>query len=78
MDFLSVLKNKPVIAAFRDLSSLRLHALDHIGIFFILGGSIFDLPKIVETARSCQKTVFVDIDLLKAGIGFGFRPRLYV
>lgn len=68
MDFLSVLKEKPVIAAFRDLSALHLQSLDSIGILFILGGSIFDLPGIVEAARQYQKTVFVDIDLLK-GIG---------
>ncbi len=68
MDFLNVLKEKPVIAAFRDLSSLRMQNLDRIGILLILGGSLFDLPSIVETARRHDKLVFADIDLLK-GIG---------
>ncbi len=68
MDFLNVLKEKPVIAAFRDLSALRMQNLDRIGILLILGGSLFDLPSIVEAARRHAKLVFADIDLLK-GIG---------
>jgi glycerol uptake operon antiterminator len=68
LDFLSALKKNPVIAAFRDIESIWGQDLCHINIFFILGGSIFDLPHVVEQARKNEKLVFVDIDLLK-GIG---------
>lgn len=68
MDFLTVLRNKPVIAAFRDIESLRMQCLNHSDVLFILGGTIFDLPHIVEQAKRFQKLVFVDIDLIK-GIG---------
>lgn len=68
MDFLKILRDRPVIAAFRDLSSLRFDSLDRIGIILLLGGSIFDLPPILATAKKHKKMVFVDIDLLK-GIG---------
>jgi len=68
LDFLNILQDRPVIAAFRDLKSLCMENLQRIGILLILGGSIFDLPSIVETARKHLKMVFVDIDLLK-GIG---------
>jgi len=68
LDFLTILKERPVIAAFRDLTGLKLETLDSIGIILILGGNIFDLPPIVQAARKYGKMIFVDIDLLK-GIG---------
>lgn len=68
MDFLTILRKRPVIAAFRELAGLHVQNLDNIGIILILGGSIFDLPQIVEMAKKNKKMVFVDIDLLK-GIG---------
>ncbi len=68
MDFLSALKSRPVIAAFRDIDSLRIESLNHIAVLFILGGTIFDLPHVVQQAKRYQKLVFVDIDLIK-GIG---------
>jgi len=68
LDFRAVLRNSPVIAAFRDIKSLRIQDLSHTNVLFILGGTIFDLPDIVEQARRYQKLVFVDIDLIK-GIG---------
>ncbi len=68
MDFLSSLKSRPIIAAIRDIENIRIQNLKHISVLFILGGTIFDLPKIVQQARSSQKLVFVDIDLVK-GIG---------
>lgn len=63
-----MLRNSPVIAAFRDIKSLSIQGLSHTKILFILGGTIFDLPDIVEQARRYEKLVFVDIDLIK-GIG---------
>ena len=68
MDFLTVLRERPVIAAFREPEKLCIQTLENVGILLILGGSIFDLPRVVETARKHGKLVFVDIDLLK-GIG---------
>jgi glycerol uptake operon antiterminator len=68
MDFLDVLRTRPIIAAFRDVRSLKVDELDRIGVLFILGGTIFDLPGIVEQADTSGKLVFVDIDLIK-GVG---------
>lgn len=68
MDFLAVLRKRPIIAAFRNIENMRIQELDHIDVILILGGSIFDLPQIVKLARTYKKIVFVDIDLLK-GIG---------
>jgi glycerol uptake operon antiterminator len=68
MDFLDVLKKRPIIAAFRDVKSLHVEELDSVGVLFILGGTIFDLPDIIDKAVSSGKLVFVDIDLIK-GVG---------
>lgn len=68
MDFFTILQKKPVIAAFRSIENLRISDLVHVGVLFILEGSIFDIPGIVEQARRFGKLVFIDIDLIK-GIG---------
>jgi glycerol uptake operon antiterminator len=68
LDFLTVLRKRPVIAAFRDIESLRIQDLNHTDVLYILGGTIFDLPHIVEQARRYRKLVLVDIDLIK-GVG---------
>jgi glycerol uptake operon antiterminator len=68
LDFLTILRKRPVIAAFREIKNLRFQELNHIDIILILGQSIFDLPQIVKLAKAYKKFVFVDIDLLK-GIG---------
>jgi glycerol uptake operon antiterminator len=68
LNFLKVLQKRPVIAAFRKIEKIRIQDLDNVDVIFILGGSIFDLPQVVKLARTYQKIVFVDIDLLK-GIG---------
>jgi glycerol uptake operon antiterminator len=68
LDLRAVLRNKPVIPAFRDIKSFRIQGLSNTSVLFILGGTIFDLPDIVEQARRYKKLIFVDIDLIK-GIG---------
>jgi len=68
LDFLSVLRKKPIIAAFRDIENLRNAELAGVDVLFILSGTIFDLSGIVEQAGRFDKLVFVDIDLIK-GIG---------
>lgn len=68
MGFLDVLKKKPVIAALRSVENPPLDKLTNAGILFVLGGTIFDIPDIVERARRFDKLVFIDIDLIK-GIG---------
>ena len=65
MNFLTVLKKFPVIAAFREIRNLKIGELRHVGIIFVLGGTIFDLPKIVDLACRHEKVVFADIDLIK-------------
>ena len=65
MDFLSILNTFPVIAAFREIRNLKIGELRHVGIIFVLGGTIFDLPKIVDLAGRHEKVVFADIDLIK-------------
>ena len=68
MDFLTILKHKPVIAALRNVEDFRIEGLSNVGVLFVLGGTIFDLPALVEKAESFKKLVFVDIDLIK-GVG---------
>ena len=68
MDFLTSLQKRPIIAAFRNIENLRIQDLKHIDVLFILGGSIFDLPSVVEQASGYGKLVLIDIDLIK-GIG---------
>ena len=68
MDFLAVLRNSPIIAAFRHIEDISIQDLAHTDILFILGGTIFDLSHIVEQAKRYKKLVLVDIDLIK-GIG---------
>lgn len=68
MKFLTALQKNPIIAAFRDVENLRVENLNYTTVIFILGGTIFDLPAIVQQARERDQMVFVDIDLIK-GIG---------
>jgi glycerol uptake operon antiterminator len=68
LDFLTVLRKRPVIAAIRDINSLCFQTLNYADVVFILGGTIFDLPQIVQQAKRYQKLIFVDIDLIK-GVG---------
>jgi glycerol uptake operon antiterminator len=68
LDFLSILKHKPVIAAFRKVEDFRIEGLSNVDVLFVLGGDIFNLPTLVQQAESVKKLVFVDIDLVK-GIG---------
>ncbi|HUJ69945.1 MAG TPA: glycerol-3-phosphate responsive antiterminator [Syntrophorhabdales bacterium] len=68
MDWMTTLRENPVIAAFRSVESVRLHDLNQVRVIFVLGGTIFDLPRLVEEAKESGKLLFVDIDLLK-GIG---------
>ena len=68
MDWITTLRENPVIAAFRSVESVRLRDLNQIRVIFVLGGTIFDLPGLVEEAKESGKLLFVDIDLLK-GIG---------
>jgi glycerol uptake operon antiterminator len=68
MDFFDVLRARPIIAAFREVKSLKIEELDHIGVIFLLGGTIFDLPDLIDKAGIVGKLVCVDIDLIK-GVG---------
>jgi glycerol uptake operon antiterminator len=68
VNWMSIFEKKPVIAAFRPTEHLHLHLLHEIGVVFILGGTIFDIPDLVVQAKQSGKLLFVDIDLLK-GIG---------
>jgi glycerol uptake operon antiterminator len=68
LDFLRILKKNPVIAALRNVEDLRIEELSNVGVLFVLGGTIFNLPAIVEQAERFEKLVFVDIDLIK-GVG---------
>jgi glycerol uptake operon antiterminator len=68
LDFLGILKNSPVIAALRNFEDVRIEGLSNVGVLFVLGGTIFDLPALVKQAESFEKLVFVDIDLIK-GVG---------
>jgi glycerol uptake operon antiterminator len=64
-DIRTVLRKYPIIAAFREIKNLRPAKFTEVGIFFILGGTIFELPEIVREATRHDKYIFVDIDLIK-------------
>ncbi|SKA11939.1 glycerol-3-phosphate responsive antiterminator [Selenihalanaerobacter shriftii] len=66
--FEHILKERPVIAAVKTLKDLESIPEKKIAAIFVLGGNIFNLPKIVETAIELDKLVFLHIDLVK-GIG---------
>jgi glycerol uptake operon antiterminator len=68
LNFIAALQENPVIAAFRNIENIDINTLNRIYTLFILGGTIFDLPHVIEKAKKHDKLVFVDIDLLK-GIG---------
>jgi len=68
LNFIAALQENPVIAAFRNIENIDINTLNRINTLFILGGTIFDLPHVIEKAKKHDKLVFVDIDLLK-GIG---------
>lgn len=68
MNFLQVLQEKPIIAAFRNIEKIPFKELPYVDVLFLLGGTIFDLPAIVARARKFEKLIFVDIDLIK-GVG---------
>ena len=70
MDIKQVLKDKPVIAAIRNTEDFRTGDASHasVGVLFLIGGTIFDLPALVEQAERLKKLVFIDIDLIK-GVG---------
>jgi glycerol uptake operon antiterminator len=57
-----------VIAALRNVEDVRIEGLSNVGVLFVLGGTIFDLPSLVKQAERFEKLVFVDIDLIK-GVG---------
>jgi len=57
-----------VIAALRNVEDFRIEGLSNVGVLFVLGGDIFNLPTLVEQAERYEKLVFVDIDLVK-GVG---------
>ena len=63
MDWISILRANPVIAAFRSTEGIRIRDLNSIGVVFILGGTIFDLPGLVKETKESGKLLFVDIDL---------------
>jgi glycerol uptake operon antiterminator len=68
LNFLQVLQERPIIAAFRDIEKIPFKEIPLVDVLFLLGGTIFDLPAIVARARKFEKLVFVDIDLIK-GVG---------
>jgi glycerol uptake operon antiterminator len=68
MAFLDILKKKPVIAALRDVEHIPVDKLHKAGILFVLGGTIFDIPALVEATRRLNQLIFIDIDLIK-GVG---------
>lgn len=68
MNLRKILKEKPVIAALRNPMDVRLDKLSNTTVLFVIGGTIFDLPRLVEQAERFRKVVFVDIDLIK-GVG---------
>jgi len=74
--FIEKLKERPVIAAIRDLRDIPLALKKKIGVLFLLAGDIFDLIKAKEEVKSSDVLIFSHLDLMrgiardKAGISF--------
>ena len=68
MDFQTILRKEPIIAAIRNVAGIDISTWHNIRVIFVLGGTIFDLQHIVKEAHRYNKLVLADIDLVK-GIG---------
>jgi glycerol uptake operon antiterminator len=66
--FARVLKDKPIIAAVRDLADLNEACGAPVGVIFLLGGTISDLKSAVRVARENDKLILLHLDLI-AGLG---------
>lgn len=66
--FAQVLKEKPVIAAVRDLADLDEACRSPVGVIFLLAGTISDLRSAVRLAKDNGKMILLHLDLI-AGLG---------
>ncbi len=58
------MKNSPVIAGVKDLSTLDDALSSSCDIIFLLSGSIFNIKEIVKKAKDNDKMIFIHVDLL--------------
>ena len=59
-----ILQSSPVIAAVKDARSLEAACLSPRRRWFLLSGSITDLPDKVQQIKRAGKRVFVHVDLI--------------
>ena len=64
-DFITVLKQYPVIAAAKDCQGLKQACNSNVKIIFILFGDIIILRELVSLAKTNGKIVFVHMDLIE-------------
>lgn len=64
-DFITVLKQYPVIAAVKDCEGLKQACNSNVKIIFILFGDIIILKELVSLGKKKNKLVFVHIDLIE-------------
>ena len=63
--FVDKLKNKPVIAAVKDIKKLDDALVSSCDIIFLLCGNIFNLKECVRKARERNKIIFIHVDLVE-------------
>ena len=63
--FCSRLKERPVIAAVKDLEEIDAALNSECSVVFLLCGSIFNLKEIVEKAKEADKMIFIHADLIE-------------
>lgn len=68
LSFAQALRNRPVIAAARDIQGVRAAGASAAEAIFLLGGSILTLEAMVAEARAAGKRVFIHLDLVE-GLG---------
>jgi glycerol uptake operon antiterminator len=67
-DLLEQWTKSPVIAAIKDAEGARDAAASPVGVVFVLGGSLEEIPAVMEILREGRKTVFLHADLID-GLG---------
>ena len=62
--FISELERYPLIAAVRDSTLLKEAVESRVSSIFLLGGTIFDLPDMIDSIHKSHKYAFLHIDLI--------------
>lgn len=75
--FYDALERNPIIAAIKTTSALEYALESPVEVFFLLGGNICELDKIVADVKGRDKKLYVHIDLIE-GIGKDYYALKYL